>query len=99
MIVVMGTLTVRPEAMAAVREAMRAMMTATLREAGCLSYNLCEDLLEPGRVRVSEEWETMAALDAHLETDHMKTWRAALGEAGVGGRKVSIYEGTVVRTI
>lgn len=99
MILVMGTVLVPAAGLGAVREAMKDMMRQTLEEEGCVSYNLCEDLFEPGRIRISEEWETMAALDAHFETAHMKDWRAALAKAGISERKVNIYDGTLVKTI
>ena len=99
MILVMGTVLVQGSAMGAVREAMKDMMRQTLQEQGCVSYNLCEDLTEAGRIRISEEWETMAALDAHFETAHMKDWRAALTKAGMMERKVNIYDGTLVKAL
>lgn len=99
MIIVMGTMRVKPDTMDAVREAMSAMMAATHEERGCVSYNLCEDLMEPGRIRVSEEWSDMAALEAHFETPHMRIWRAALTEAGVDDRDVKIYDATLVKPI
>jgi len=99
MILVIGTVVVPAANMDMARDAMKQMMRHTLKEAGCVSYNLCEDLLEPGRLRISEEWETMAALEAHFEVPHMKVWRDALAQAGATGRKVDIYDGTLVKSI
>lgn len=36
-------------------------------EAGCVEYVFAPDPVEPGRVILSERWETRADLDAHLE--------------------------------
>lgn len=99
MILVMGRARVRADAMDAVRDAMKAMMRATLKEEGCVTYNLCEDLFEPGLIRISEEWETMPALEAHFETAHMKVWRDALGAADMSDRNVGIYDGTLLKTV
>lgn len=99
MILVIGTVTVPPEAAEAVRPAMADMMRATREEAGCVSYNLCEDLLEPGRIVISEEWESMAALEAHFAADHMATWRQALADVSVSARDVKVYDGTLARAI
>lgn len=97
MIVVVGTMTVRLDAVDSVVEAMRVMMRASRAEAGCVSYALCEDVTEPGRIHVAEQWESLEALEAHYQSPHMKVWRAALGKAGVAGRDVRIYDGTLVR--
>jgi len=97
MILVMGTIVVPAAAMADVRGAMKDMMRETWQEEGCVSYNLCEDLIDSGRIRISEEWETMATLEAHFATPHMKLWRAALADAGITERQVVIYDGKVVK--
>lgn len=99
MILVIGTMAVPAEKMNDVRDAMKVMVSATLKEDGCVSYNLCEDLFEEGRIRVSEEWETLASLDAHMETAHMAVWREALGQAGAFGRAVNVYDGSLLRTL
>jgi len=97
MILVMATVVVPAAAMDGVRDAMKEMMRQTGKEEGCVSYNLCEDLIEPGRLRISEEWETMPALEAHFRTPHMKVWRTALSDAGFTERDIRIYDGTVVK--
>jgi quinol monooxygenase YgiN len=91
MVIVMGTVRVDPEAVERLRPAMEAMMAASRAEDGCLIYAYALDLLEPGLVRVSELWTDRAALQAHFQTPHMATWRAALA-GQVRDRDIKLYE-------
>ena len=49
-------------------------------EPGCIEYVFAADPLEPGRIVLSERWETRALLDAHI--DALVRRRAAEAEAG-----------------
>jgi quinol monooxygenase YgiN len=70
----------------------RTMIEKTRQEDGCHLYCFAFDLVEPGVMRIYEEWESRAHLDAHVATPHMADWRAALGEIGVIERQVKIFE-------
>ncbi|MDB5469473.1 MAG: antibiotic biosynthesis monooxygenase [Caulobacter sp.] len=91
MVIVMGTVRVDPDAIERLRPAMAAMMAASRAEDGCLTYAYALDLLEPGLVRVSELWTDRASLQAHFQTPHMATWRAAL-TGQVRERDIKLYE-------
>ncbi len=41
-------------------------VAATLQETGCVDYAFSADAGDPGRVRLTERWDTMADLDAHI---------------------------------
>jgi len=99
MILVIGTSAVPADTMDKVRDAMKTMVTETLKEEGCVTYNLCEDIHQAGVIRISEEWETNEHLDAHMETAHMKDWRAVLAEVGVLSRAVNVYDGALLRSL
>lgn len=49
----------------------RSVVDATLREEGCISYQLNRDLANPRRFVFIEEWESQADLDRHLAAPHM----------------------------
>jgi quinol monooxygenase YgiN len=91
-IIVMGTVRVEADAIETLKPAMAAMVHASRAEDGCLTYAYGWDVLEPGLIRVSEAWESQAALDAHLLTPHLPVWRAALQAAGVRDRDIRRYE-------
>jgi quinol monooxygenase YgiN len=97
MIIVAGTIQVSQEAIAAMRERARTMVTATRAEAGCRVYSFAEDLAEPGLVRIFEIWDSQEALQAHFATPHMAAWRAAMAQFEVKGAKVSVYDAAHVR--
>lgn len=49
----------------------RELRAASLREEGCLGYEVCRgDADAPGTFVLYERWADQAALDAHYEQDH-----------------------------
>ncbi|WP_371762672.1 putative quinol monooxygenase [Massilia sp.] len=50
----------------------RSVVDTTLREAGCISYQLNRDLADPRCFVFIEEWRSQADLDRHLAAPHMK---------------------------
>ena len=52
-----------------VRKGIRALVEPTRKEAGCLKYELFEDVYYTGSLMTIEEWESEAALDVHLEVN------------------------------
>ncbi len=91
MIVVAGTVTFDGRNHEAAVAAANTVAEHSRREAGCLFYEFFADLNQPGRLLVFEEWETEEALEAHLATDHLAAFRAALAAAGATGRDINRY--------
>ena len=52
---------------------------ATRRENGCVAYDLSRDTKAPDQYLVYERWRSLAALEAHLKSQHIT---ALLGELG-----------------
>ena len=48
------------------------VVAPTLREEGCISYQVNRDLGNPRRFVFTEEWRSQADLDRHLATPHLK---------------------------
>lgn len=78
MIVIAGTVNVRPDRRGEAVEAALRVAAATQREAGCISYRFYADLADPNVFLIFEEWESDAALARHFETEHLKAFRAAM---------------------
>jgi quinol monooxygenase YgiN len=96
MLVVAGTIRLDPaRRQDAIREAL-AVMEATRREPGCISYTFSADLADPAVFHLFEEWESQEALDAHFETPHMATFQAAMGGFGIQEMTVRKYSGASV---
>lgn len=91
-IVVAGSYRIPPENLDALKSHAGPLIAATRNEDGCLVYSFAVDLEDQGLIRVFERWRDQAALDAHFDTPHMKTWQAARGEFGVYDRMISAYE-------
>ena len=72
-------------------EAMERVITATLKERGCIAYSYAEDIRERGLFRVSEQWESREALAAHFAAPHMKQWQAERLSMGMTGRVVTAF--------
>lgn len=92
MIVIEGTVRVPPENVEKARPAMEQMIRASRAEPGCIDYAYSIDVLEPGLVRITERWESRAALQAHFAAAHMATWRAVFPQLGITDRSLRLYE-------
>lgn len=65
---------VKPEAIEAFkRAALELLVAPTQGESGCVLYELCQDASDPTRFAMVEEWESRAALDAHLAQESLRT--------------------------
>jgi quinol monooxygenase YgiN len=91
-IAVIGTFRFPLEALDEARPLMRAVIEATLVEAGCRAYSYAEDLAEPGLFRVMEQWDSRAALAAHFATPHMKAWTEQRAALGFFDRRIALHE-------
>jgi quinol monooxygenase YgiN len=88
-IFVISTNTIKPGCETAVRTAATACRLETLKEAGCLSYDLHQSISDPTVFVFVERWESREALTAHLATAHLKAWRTIAADF-VADRKVEI---------
>src|SRR5262245_6649305 len=99
MLIIMGTVRFPADKIAGAKAAMEAMIKGSRAEVGCITYNLAQDVLEPGLIHVSEAWESQEALSGHSQTEHMKAWRTAGASLGIGERNIKLYEATVLKTL
>jgi quinol monooxygenase YgiN len=60
----------------ALREALLAVRGPTLKERGCINYDLHESPDQPGVLVFLENWDSKADLDAHLASPHIDAFRA-----------------------
>lgn len=90
MIVIEGTIRVSDLELA--RAHMEEMIHASRAEDGCIDYAYAVDILDPTLIRVAERWDSRAALDRHVKTDHIAKWRASWPEIGVTDRSLRLYE-------
>jgi len=56
------------------------LIDLTRKETGCISYELYQDVTNPGKFTFIENWQSKEHLEAHLETQHMADAGAAFGK-------------------
>ncbi len=89
MIYVIAELRVKPSTADKAIAAARLCVAKTVKENGCISYDMHQSVTDPSRLVLVERWESPKALKHHMETPHFKAWRAASPEF-VAERKVEI---------
>lgn len=92
MLIITGTFRVPRASMEAARPVMAAMVEGSRAEAGCLHYSYGEDVLDPGLIHVTEQWQDRATLEAHWASPHIQAWRAAWPGLGIGERDLTLFE-------
>jgi quinol monooxygenase YgiN len=92
MIIVAGTLRIPEDRVEDIIPIASAALAASRAEDGCITYTYGFDVEDRGLLRVFEQWESRAHLEAHFEQDHMKPWRDKLAEVGAGERDIRVYE-------
>lgn len=78
---VVAVLTAKPGQEDVVRQALRALVSPTREEEGCLAYDLFESGAAPGVFLTQERWRGQDDLDAHLQTPHVAQAFASAGES------------------
>ena len=89
MIYVIAELRLRPGTAEKAVAAARASVAETVKEDGCISYDMHQSVTDPARLVLIERWDSREALARHMETPHFKAWRAA-GPEFVAERNVEI---------
>lgn len=94
-VIVQGVFVVNPEDRERFVEGNVDGMRASRSEDGCQEYVFAPDPLDPGRVVLSERWESMEHLQAHLKALGERRKQAGSGaDAGPAplSREITIYE-------
>ena len=94
MVIVAGVVVLKPDTLETLRPDMLQMIAASRAEPGCRCYSYGIDVADQSVVRVYEEWESRAHLEAHVDTDHLKAWRRRLAEVGIVSRDITVWEAT-----
>ena len=68
---VVARITARPDTVAETQALLTGLIAPTRAEDGCISYMLLQNNADLADFTFVEEWESGAALDAHLRTPHL----------------------------
>ena len=84
MIIVHGTIPLKPDSREQALQLARRMADATRGETGCISYDFYVGLSDPNTLMLFQEWENMEALMGHFQTDHMENFLKELPDVVSG---------------
>ena len=98
MIYVIATLDLRPGSAGAVKKAARPLVAETLREQGCLAYELCQSDDNPDRLVFVERWESREDLERHFTEPHLAEFSRTV-KSYMQNERVEIIEADSVEVI
>lgn len=75
----------------ALEDLMKPCIAATRKEKGCIAYDLNRDPKEVTKYHVYERWQSVAALEHHMQTEHIKTLLSKIGDVIAGPPEVKFY--------
>lgn len=67
------------------------LIAETLKEEGCIEYNLYQEASSPNVMSFIERWENQEVLEKHFKTPHFTKLVPMLGEFREGASEVSVY--------
>lgn len=65
----------KPDKIEELREVLTAFVAPTVKEKGCVFYQLHQNLRDPADFSFLEEWESEEDLDAHSQSEHIQAGR------------------------
>ena len=75
---VVAKVVAKKDCVEAVKTELLKLIAPTRKENGCIEYNLHQDNDDPAVFVFYETWESLACLGAHMNTEHFKTYVAAV---------------------
>jgi len=91
-IIVYGVIESSAESISALTEAITKLEAATRAEEGCIDYTFSVSLSDPDCIRISEKWESMDALKAHMGMPHMAEFQQAIGAHPPRSADIKFYQ-------
>ena len=68
------------------------LLVPTRKEAGCLNYDLHQSPEDPAKFLFHENWTSQAALNAHLQSAHVKALLPRVDEWCTAFPEIKIWE-------
>ncbi len=96
MIIVNGRIESTASNIEGLEKALKKMEDASRTENGCHDYTFSVELNDPNIIRITERWDSMAALEVHFKSDHMSAFQAAMAASPPKSAAVHFYEANEV---
>ncbi|MEM7501031.1 MAG: antibiotic biosynthesis monooxygenase [Pseudomonadota bacterium] len=97
MVVVLGSVLLAEEQVAAALELSLEHVNRSRGEPGCISHRVSIDAEQKHRLNFHEEWESMSDLHRHFGVAASVAFVAALSEMALEAPSLQVYEATRVR--
>jgi quinol monooxygenase YgiN len=75
-----------------VKKELSALVAPTLKEEGCINYDLHQSLDLKGHFRFYENWTSKELLDRHLESGHVKRFIAKVDQLLAEPPEITLWE-------
>lgn len=98
MIYLISTMKLKPGSAETARAAAALCRVETLKEPGCISYDLMQSASDPDTFAFVERWRDRAAIDTHFKTAHLQAWREVAAKI-VLSRHIEIIHPDHVETL
>ncbi len=92
MIIVYGIIQSTSDDIAALTDVISTLEQATREEAGCIDYTFSVAISDPQCIRVSEKWESVEALKAHMVAPHMAEFQQAIAAHPPRSAEIKFFE-------
>ncbi len=73
-------------------ELSKEMVEKTVKEEGCIKYELFQDIKDPKAIVIIEEWESEEDLSRHMDSEHFKRLIPQLNEYREKASEVNILK-------
>lgn len=83
----------RPGKEAELKQVLSALLGPTRKESGCLNYDLHLSKQDPAKFLFYENWSSQVALDAHLQSPHIKALLPRVEELCSEFPQILLWEG------
>lgn len=92
LITVVATFQAKPGKSEELKKVLIGLIAPTRKEVGCINYDLHISPEDPGKFLFHETWTTKAALDAHLQNDHIKVLLPRMDDLCIGMPEIKVWE-------
>ncbi|WIM48249.1 putative quinol monooxygenase [Methanosarcina mazei] len=82
---------VKPEKVQEFMNLCKSLIEETLKEEGCIDYEVYQELENPEILTMLEEWKDEGSLDQHIRSDHFKEIFPLLSECLDKETEINIY--------
>lgn len=88
---VVARVVARPGKVEELRAVLQGLVEPTRKEPGCVTYELLQNKADPTDFTFVEEWSSEAALDAHLQSPHLRNARMRLPDLAAADPDIRRY--------